>query len=89
MRSIQDMLPSDDQQITLGILIGSNCPNALEPIKIIPSKESGPYAFKPALGWCVSGPMSSSSSKSIAIESSFGTSQIEKYQITTFVSKMK
>ena len=63
LRSIQDMLPSDDQQITLGILIGSNCPNALEPIKIIPSEEGGPYAFKTALGWCVSGPMSSSSSK--------------------------
>ena len=61
LRSIQDMLPSDDQQIALGILIGSNCPNALEPIKIIPSEEGGPYAFKTALGWCVS--MSSSSSK--------------------------
>ena len=57
------MLPSDDQQITLGILIGSNCPNALEPIKIIPSEEGGPYASKTALGWCVSGPMESSSSK--------------------------
>ena len=30
---------------------------ALEPMKIIPSKEDGPYAYKTLLGWCIVGPI--------------------------------
>ncbi len=47
-------LPQIDADICL--LIGSNVPKALEPWKVISSKENGPYAVKTALGWTVNGP---------------------------------
>ena len=36
--------------ISVGLLIGSNCAEALEPKEVISSRESGPYAVKPILG---------------------------------------
>ena len=42
-----------DGDIVVGLLIGANCMKALEPMKIIPSKEDGPYAYKILLGWCI------------------------------------
>ena len=41
----------------VGLLIGANCMKALEPIKIIPSKGDGPYAYKTLLEWCIEGPI--------------------------------
>ena len=41
----------------IGLLIGANCSKALEPNKIIPSRNSRPYAFRSILGWCVVGPV--------------------------------
>ena len=41
----------------IGLLIGANCLKALEPNKIIPSRNGGPYAFRTILGWCVVGPV--------------------------------
>ncbi|KAK0148069.1 hypothetical protein N1851_012226 [Merluccius polli] len=49
-------LPEIDADIEL--LIGLNAPRALEPIKVIPSEEGGPYAVQTVLGWTVNGPMS-------------------------------
>ena len=46
-----------DEDIVVGLLIGANCMKALEPMKIIPSKEDGPYAYKTLLGWCIVGPI--------------------------------
>ena len=43
--------------IVVGLLISANCMKALEPMKIIPSKEDGPYAYKTLLGWCILGPV--------------------------------
>ena len=43
------------KDIPIGLLIGANCPKALEPQKVIPSINGGPYAFQTLLGWCVSG----------------------------------
>lgn len=40
----------------IGLLIGSNVPMALEPWKVINSKQNGPYAVQTALGWTVNGP---------------------------------
>ena len=48
----------DDQNINVGLLIGANCTRALEPIKVIPSRNNGPYAMKTVLGWCIVGPIS-------------------------------
>ena len=44
--------------LKVGLLIGANCPTALQPIKVIPSQNGGPYAYLSPLGWCVVGPVS-------------------------------
>ena len=46
-----------DKDVAVGLLIGTNCMKALEPMKIIPSKEDSPYAYKTLLGWCIVGPI--------------------------------
>ena len=46
-----------DSNVKVGILIGANCPKALEPLDFIPSQDNGPYAFKSRLGWCIVGPL--------------------------------
>uniref|UniRef100_A0A3Q2QGI0 Arachidonate 15-lipoxygenase B n=1 Tax=Fundulus heteroclitus TaxID=8078 RepID=A0A3Q2QGI0_FUNHE len=48
-------LPEIDADIEL--LIGLNAPRALEPIKVIPSKDGGPYAVQTMLSWTVNGPI--------------------------------
>ena len=45
------------KDIPMGLLIGNNCPKALEPMEVIPSQDSGPYATRRRLGWCVSAPV--------------------------------
>ena len=47
--------PPDGTKVSL--LIGGNCPKALEPMQVIQSQDGGPYAFRSRLGWCISGPM--------------------------------
>ena len=54
---IHPHLQHDDDAEEVGILIGANCPRALEPLETIPSQGSGPYAFRSVLGWCVTGPI--------------------------------
>ena len=44
----------------IGILIGCDCPQAMEPWEVIHSKDGGPYALKTILGWTVVGPRSPS-----------------------------
>ena len=39
------------------MLNGANCTRALEPIKVIPSRNDGPYAMKTVLVWCIVGPI--------------------------------
>ena len=46
-----------DEDIVAGLLIGTNCMKALETMKIIQSKEDGPYAYKTLFGWCIVGPI--------------------------------
>lgn len=46
-----------DSTTEVGLLIGADCPNALEPKEVIPSQNDGPYAVKTELGWCVIGPV--------------------------------
>ena len=50
-------LVPDSCDLPVGILIGSNCPQVLEPLAVIQSQNNGPYATKTRLGWCVTGPM--------------------------------
>ena len=48
---------SQSSDVEIGLLIGANCSKALEPNKIIPSRNGKPYAFRTILGWCVVGPV--------------------------------
>ena len=59
LHPILQYLPPDRSNAKVGILIGSNCPRALEPLCVIQSQGGGPYATKTKLGWCVTGPMGS------------------------------
>ena len=47
---VADEAIKDDQNINVELLIGANCTRALEPIKVIPSRNDGPYAMKTVLG---------------------------------------
>lgn len=46
--------------LQVGLLIGANCPKALEPREVIPSQGAGPFAVKTLLGWSISGPTNAS-----------------------------
>ena len=59
---IHPFLQQDNDDLDVGLLIGGNCPRALEPVEVIPSKNDGPYAFRSNLGWCVTGPINVTSS---------------------------
>ena len=39
------------QCISIGLLIGGNCSEALEPLEVIPSEQGGPYTFKMVHSW--------------------------------------
>ena len=47
----------DNEDISVDLLIGANCLEALEPVEVIPRQNLEPYAIRTALGWCVVGPI--------------------------------
>ena len=49
-------IPDVDGDVPIGLLIGVDCPLALQPHDVILSVDNGPFAVKTALGWCLSGP---------------------------------
>ena len=55
LKEIMNEIP-ELKDIPLGLLIGRNCPKALEPIRVINSQGTGPYAKRTRFGWCVIGP---------------------------------
>lgn len=57
LRHIKHSFHKYDPGIPIGLLIGANCPQALEPIKVIPSDGNGPYGLKTRLGWSLVGPV--------------------------------
>ena len=58
MSCIADEVIKDDQNINVELLIGANCTRALEPIKVILSRNDVPYVMKTVLSWCIVGPIS-------------------------------
>ena len=48
---------SQSSDVEIGLLIEANCSKALEPNKIIPSRNCRSYAFRTILGWCAVGPV--------------------------------
>ena len=53
-------IPNLDANV--GLLIGSNAPEILEPKQVIPSQNGGPYGTRTILGWVVNGPLGKASS---------------------------
>ena len=50
-------MPSQLHGAKVGLLIGSNCPKALEPIDIVASENGGPYAINTFAGWAIVRPL--------------------------------
>ena len=42
--------------LNIGILIGNNCPEAMQPLKVIPAEGDGPFAVLYRHGWTINGP---------------------------------
>ena len=49
-------IPDRNKTVPIGLLIGINCPRALQPYDVIPAVDDGPFAVKTQLGWFTSGP---------------------------------
>ena len=54
-------LPEIDAEI--GLLIGSDVPEALQPMEVCPSENGGPFATRTVLGWVLNGPLGRSKLK--------------------------
>ena len=58
LSKIAEKLPAHIPEAKIGILIGSNCPKAIEPRDFIVSEDGGPFAMKTFAGWTVVGSQS-------------------------------
>lgn len=56
LKEIASQIPAYDPALEIGMLIGSNCPNALIPLRVVPNEGDGPFALQLKHGWTVSGP---------------------------------
>ena len=56
LKELATKLPSYNNELEIGLLIGSNCPTAMEPLQVIPTEGNGPLAVRYRLGWTISGP---------------------------------
>ena len=56
LAELTDVIPEYDESVPIGLLIGADCPRALQPHKVIASENDGPFAMQTSVGWCVSGP---------------------------------
>ena len=54
---IADRIPVRNDSLEIGLLIGSNCPKALQPIEVIPTVENGPFGIRYCHGWTINGPL--------------------------------
>ena len=57
LEKIANEMPDYLPNIEIGLLIGSNCPLALEPLEVLPSDDGGPFAVKLRHGWTINGPV--------------------------------
>ena len=57
LRSIAKELPTQLPNVRIGLLIGSNCSKALEPIDALASEDGGPFALRTFAGWAIVGPL--------------------------------
>ncbi len=57
LKPVISQLSSNKGKLNIGLLIGNNCPTALEPLNVICSRDNGPYAMQLRHGWTVNGPL--------------------------------
>ena len=57
LNRIADQIPERLQDSKIGVLIGTNCPKAIEPRDFITSQRNGPYAVVTFAGWTIVGPL--------------------------------
>ena len=57
LKRIEEELPPRLPGAKVGLLIGSNCPKALERVDVVASENGGPFAVKTFAGWAIVGPL--------------------------------
>lgn len=57
LKRIEADLPPQLPDAKIGLLIGSNCSKALEPIDVLANEEGVPFAIKMFAGWAIVGPL--------------------------------
>ena len=57
LSEVAKKVPKFEPHLEIGLLIGSNCPSALEPLEVVPCRGDGPFALRLRHGWTVSGPL--------------------------------
>ncbi|XP_068229689.1 uncharacterized protein [Palaemon carinicauda] len=55
--TVINKIPVYQPELDIGILIGSNCPTALQPLEVVPTSGYGPFAVRYLHGWTVNGPV--------------------------------
>ena len=53
--SVAERIPKFKPNLGIGLLIGSNCAAAIEPLEVVPSKDKGLYAMRLRHSWTLSG----------------------------------
>ena len=51
LKQIADCIHPIIPHAKIGLLIGTNCPKAIEPKDVVPSKNGGPFAIQTFAGW--------------------------------------
>ena len=74
LSKVAQEIPHFQLGLEIGLLIGTNCPVALEPLEVVPSQGNGPFALRLRHGWTVSGPL--------RIETNPGNNKITANRIT-------
>ena len=57
LRGVAERMHKFIPNLEIGLLIGSNCPPALEPLEVVPRGDEGPYAMRLRHGWTLTGPL--------------------------------
>ena len=57
LSEVAKKIPELEPRLEIGLLIGSNCPPALEPLEVVPCRSDGPFALRLRHGWTVCGPL--------------------------------
>lgn len=54
---VAEQVPPYMKDVKIGLLVGTNCPKAIEPKDFVASKNGGPFAVLTFAGWTIVGPL--------------------------------